>query len=80
MLIILFNSICSVYSKLSIHYICIQMMDCCYSQSFRDVVITRIVARYTDSLARHMSKETPLKVPEGEGEGRLQSKLGGQVW
>ena len=38
----------------------IQMMDCGHSQSFRDVIISRVVARYTDSLARHLNKERPL--------------------
>ena len=41
-------------TDLSIH-----MMDCGHSQSFRDIVISRVVAKYLDSLARHMSGERP---------------------
>ena len=35
----------------------IQLMDCGQSPDFRDMVISRIVARYQDSLARHMRGE-----------------------
>ena len=38
----------------------IQMMDCGHSANFRDVVVSRVVARYQESLRKHQGGERPL--------------------
>ena len=55
----------------------IQMMDCGHSQSFRDIAITRVVAKYTDSLARHLSGERPMYRSKEEREESL-ARSGGK--
>ena len=38
----------------------IQMMDCGHSAKFRDVVVSRVVARYQESLRKHQGGERPI--------------------
>ena len=52
------------------------MMECGHSQSFRDIVISRVVAKYLDSLARHMSGERPLYRSREEREESVASSGG----